>query len=235
MTGGDRAPSARTATKVSVIVPVFNGERFLTDAIQSVFAQDHRPLEVIVVDDGSTDGSAEAAGSFEGVIVVRIEHAGPAIARNAGLSVATGDVVTFLDADDRMTEGRLSSQLAYLDGHADVGCVLTRQQLSVEPGAAPIPSRRVTNGLGEPSVGSMLIRRETLERVGGLDAGSGTEWMELLFRLQDAGVRIEVAPQVGLVRRVHDDNRSRDVGALRNGLTKAIREHLVRRRAGGTT
>ena len=225
-----------TARPVSVVIPVFDGERFLADAIESVLAQDHRPIELIVVDDGSTDASAEVARSFEDVIVIRTEHAGPAAARNAGLSLATGDVVAFLDADDRMTRGRLALQVAYLERHPNVGCLLTRQELSVEPGAASIPGHRAAEDAAAPSVTSILVRRDALQRVGGLDPGFGwTEWMELLFRLQEASVRIAVTPEVGLVRRIHDRNRSRDVEELRDGLARAVRGHLDRTRAEPTT
>ena len=80
------------------------------------------------------------------------------------------------------------------------------------------------------------VRRDALQRVGGLDPGFGwTEWMELLFRLQEASVRIAVTPEVGLVRRIHDRNRSRDVEELRDGLARAVRGHLDRTRAEPTT
>ena len=85
---------------IAAIVPCFNGEAFLADALSSIRAQTRRPDEVIVVDDGSTDASAAVAESF-GVTVVRQSNQGEGAARNAGLRAATSDVVAWLDADDR--------------------------------------------------------------------------------------------------------------------------------------
>ena len=84
-----------SAPLVSVVIPVFNGERFLAAAIQSVLDQTHRPLELIVVDDGSSDGSATVARSFEGVRVIEQEHAGPGAARNRGVAAAAASCSPF--------------------------------------------------------------------------------------------------------------------------------------------
>ena len=85
---------------VSVVVPVYNGEAFLRETLDSVFAQDYDPIEVIVVDDGSTDGSARIAQSYSEVRYHWQENAGPAAARNRGIEVAQGEFVAFVDSDD---------------------------------------------------------------------------------------------------------------------------------------
>ncbi len=77
---------------VSVIVPAYNGERFLGEALQSVLAQDYAPLEVIVIDDGSTDGTAQVVQAFSPVRYVWQANQGSAVARNAGLRLASGDL-----------------------------------------------------------------------------------------------------------------------------------------------
>jgi len=100
---------------ISVIMPVYNGERFLAGALHNVFAQNYHPLEVIVVDDGSTDGSAGIIAAFgEQIRYFHQPNAGPAVARNTGLALARGEVIAFLDVDDLWPPGKLHFQMQYL-------------------------------------------------------------------------------------------------------------------------
>ncbi len=85
---------------ISVIIPAYNAGRYLGDALISVFDQDYKPIEIIVVDDGSTDNTSEVARSFKKVIYAYQSNRWPAAARNSGLAMAHGDVIAFLDADD---------------------------------------------------------------------------------------------------------------------------------------
>ena len=220
---------------VSVIIPVFNGETYLAEAIESVLAQDHRPIEVIVVDDGSTDASAEVARSFGDVILIREEHRGAAAARNTAIDRTTGSFTTFLDADDRMTPGRLSTQLEYLRTHPDVGGVLMSQELVLEEGMGVPPWVRPF-GAPDSVVGGLMItamvRSEAVRLVGGFDPSyvifHDADW---LFRLREAGVRVDALDQVGVLRRIHRANLSHQVDLLRDELARALRERLERSRA----
>lgn len=116
-----KAPKRRAgggAVRVSVILPAHNVERFIGEALRSVLGQPVRGLEVIVVDDGSTDGTAEVASAIADrrLRVLRLPaRGGPARARNAGLAAAHGRWVTFFDADDVMVENALASVVSYLD------------------------------------------------------------------------------------------------------------------------
>ena len=108
---------------VSCTVPVYNGERFLRDAVSSIIAQSHKAFEVIVVDDGSTDGTSAVARSFpEQVRYVRQENAGPAAARNRGVTEARGRFLAFLDADDLWLPDKLARQIAMLEGDPTIAC-----------------------------------------------------------------------------------------------------------------
>jgi glycosyltransferase involved in cell wall biosynthesis len=223
---------------VSVIIPVFNGERYLAEALESVFAQDHRPVEVIVIDDGSTDASAEVARSFDEVVLVVTENAGAAAARNLGLARATGTFLAFLDADDLMAPGRLTAQLGYLSAHPKTGCVLMNQELLLEPGVThPLwgPRRDHRDGPGGVPPMTALIRRATYELLGGFDSSyrvcHDTDW---LFRLQDAGVRIDVFPEVGVIRRIHGGNLTHQIDVIRLELARIVRRRIERARARGS-
>src|SRR3989441_12309052 len=115
---------------VSVVIPVYNGERYLADAIQSVRDQTYQNFEVIVVDDGSTDGSAEVAQSFgEAIRYVHQANGGVCKARNTGMAVARGGYLAFLDQDDLWLPDKLATQVAYLDSHPEVGAVYCQCQV----------------------------------------------------------------------------------------------------------
>ena len=232
----DGADLRSSAPLVSIIIPVFNGERFLAEALGSVFAQDHRPIEVIVIDDGSTDASTAVARTFDEVVLVRTGHGGAAAARNLGLAHATGSFLAFLDADDLMTPGRLTAQLEYLRTHPETGCVLMNQELLIEPGAThPLwaPSGTPQDGISGVPPMTALIRREVSELVGGFDPSyrvcHDTDW---LFRLREADVWIDVLPEVGVIRRIHGGNlthRHRDV--IRLELVRSVRGRVERQRS----
>ncbi|MFY7863796.1 glycosyltransferase [Roseateles sp.] len=109
---------------VSVIMPCFNAEHFIADALNSILAQQYPgPLEIVVVDDGSTDKSVQLASAFERVTVIRQENKGPAAARNLALENTSGDVLAFLDADDLWTPGSLQSRVEHLIKDPEVGVV----------------------------------------------------------------------------------------------------------------
>src|SRR5579863_5985852 len=118
-----------TAPLVSVVVPVYNRADMLGDAIESILAQDYDPIEIVVVDDGSEDSSFDVARSFPTVKCLRQPNTGAAAARNAGIAEATGEYVAFLDSDDLMRPSKVSTQMRYLGEHADIGCVLTFQDV----------------------------------------------------------------------------------------------------------
>src|SRR4051812_32841029 len=107
--------------RVSVVMPVYNGERFIAESVRSVLASDLTDLELLVLDDGSTDGSVAAANAAAAgdprVRIVTLPHGGVAAARNTGLHEARAPLIANLDADDVMFPHRLSRQLAFLDAH----------------------------------------------------------------------------------------------------------------------
>ena len=221
---------------VSVIVPVHNCERYLAEALSSVEAQDYRPIEVIVVDDGSDDASAEVAATFASVRCVRQEHRGAAAARSAGLAVARGAFVAFADADDVLLPDKLSVQIGHLLRHPDVGCVLALHRSVVEPGTTPPPvdAQSLATGQGKVSFMSAVVRREAVDRVGGFDATYPvSEDMEWLGRLRSADVELVVLDRVVALRRLHSANLSHDGRALLGQRMRLLRERVHRSRSSG--
>jgi glycosyltransferase involved in cell wall biosynthesis len=218
-------------TLVSVIVPVWNGARYLDAALASVFGQDHRPIEVHVVDDGSTDDTPAVAARWPEARYLRIPHGGVARARNAGLLRATGDLVALLDADDVWAGHKLRVQLEHLDAHPEHGCVIAEYRNFLEPGT-PRPAWLSARDLAETHVGgigNLVLRRAVLERLGGFDPDDPSD-LDFSLRAQAAGVVVGVVPEVLLHRRIHDRNQSAttDGAALRLRLLRAA---IARRRS----
>jgi glycosyltransferase involved in cell wall biosynthesis len=111
---------------VSCIVPVFNGERYIQQALESIHQQTYRPLEIIVVDDGSTDNTKEVVRNL-GICVQYIEQGnlGPAAARNLGINLAKGDFVALLDSDDLWHQEKLTKQMARFQAKQELDVCIT--------------------------------------------------------------------------------------------------------------
>ncbi len=121
---------------VTVVIPCFNQGRFLASAIRSVQAQSYEPLETIVVDDGSSDETAEVA-TAAGTRLIRQSNLGVGAARNAGLSSAAGEFIVFLDADDELLPGAIDSGVAFLDARPETSSVV-RQCYSMDIDGRPL-------------------------------------------------------------------------------------------------
>jgi glycosyltransferase involved in cell wall biosynthesis len=220
-----------TAPLVSVVVPVYDAAGFLREALDSVLAQDYDPFEVIVVDDGSTDGSGAIAQSYPAVQYLHQENQGPAAARNAGIAAARGELVAFADADDVQLPTRLSVQAGYLIEHPEIDATLARQVwITPPPGAVPDVVWGDLDGI--PAM-TMVVRRRTLTELGGFDPRlRGPEDTDLLIRMREGGHRFVVLPEVVMRRRYHGQNLVAgrpDVGAQ----AALIKAKLERSRAAG--
>lgn len=221
---------------VSVMIGVYDAAPYLGEAIESVLAQDYEPLELIVVDDGSTDGSGDVARGFPDVRVIRQENAGNGAARNRAVEEASGTLYAFLDADDRFTPAKLGLQKAALDDDPGLDMVFghVREFLSPEldeetramlrpPAPEPMPWTA-------PNL--MLIRREAFHRVGPFTTtvrvGVTVDWFA---RAAEAGLRYAILPEVVLERRLHTANNGLRERASRSQYIEVIRQAMERRRA----
>ena len=224
--------------RVSVVVPAFEAARFLDEAIGSIRTQTHAVDEVVIVDDGSTDETLaiahRLAATWTAVRVIAQENRGPSAARNAGLSEVEGDLVTFLDADDRMVSDRIAAQVGYLHAHPEIDVVFGQKQDELEPGAvAPVAHADRPAGARPDYVISMMVRREALERVGGFDPERRlSEEYDWLSRATAAGFRFAVIEQVLVRRRLHGANLTQDVPveSPRNDLLRIMRARVDERR-----
>ena len=176
---------------VSIIIPVYNCETYIAEAVNSALVQDYAHKEVIVVNDGSTDGTLNALRRFGNTIrVVDQVNGGPPRARNAGLAVARGDYVAFLDADDIWLQGKLSAQVAHMEANPNVGtCYVTwtvwpadvdgvfRRPTAAQQPLGPATMNAAMSGWiysrllfdSELLTSTVLIRTSVLHRVGEFD------------------------------------------------------------------
>ena len=182
---------------VSVVIPVFNGAPFIEKAVASVRGQSVRDVEMIVVDDGSTDGTQAILANLqtEGLLWFQQAHGGPARSRNRGIEAARGEYVALLDCDDVWLPDKLDVQLAVMQERPEVGVVHTDYEVVDERG---VVLERVHAGCsGEPLVqafvgghaalpSTLLIRRNVLQNVGALNADLyGSEDSDLTIRLYE--------------------------------------------------
>jgi glycosyltransferase involved in cell wall biosynthesis len=217
---------------IAVVVPVYEGERFLAAALESVRAQSRPADEVVVVDDGSTDGGAAVAvrlaRDWPALRVVRRAHAGLSATLNAGIAATRGELVTFLDCDDLMVPTRLEQQAAHLAAHPGTDVVIGREEVMVEEGAvAPAWIRAERDGTPRPAMMSLMVRRPALERVGGFDTAlrvsQDLDWM---VRARVAGLRMDTLDAVLMRRRMHGDNMVYATDDIRQGMLQVLRNRI---------
>ena len=225
------------APLVSVLIGVYDAERYLREAIESAFAQTYRPLEVVVVDDGSTDGSAEVARSYgDRVVFGRQENAGNGSARNHAVRLASGDVFAFMDADDVSLPDRVERQWAALAEDPGLDVVFGHVREFVSPELTEEQRASVRPPTPEPtpwiSANLMLVRRESFERVGPfseeLRVGVTVDWCA---RARDAGLRHVILPDVVVERRIHLTNNGIRERDSKSQYVHVLKAALDRRRA----
>ena len=220
---------------IAAIIPCYNGARYLADAIESVLSQTYRPLEVIVIDDGSTDGTPDVIRSFGGRIRSdRQRNVGVAAARNHGVRLATARFLSFLDADDLWPADKLRLQMAALESDTSLGLVTGYAEQFVSPELPEVVRSRfahVGEVLQARVAGAMLVRREDFERVGEFSAGLATgETIDWFLRAAEAGVRGVVLSNVVLRRRIHTTNHGILQRDTRGDYIRIIKSALDRRR-----
>lgn len=223
------------ATSVSVIIPVFNGELYLRAALESVFGQEHKPYEVIVVDDGSTDSTAAIVSEFKDVLYVRQSNQGVATARNKALDMARGEFIAFIDQDDVWTPNKLAVQVQYFLDHPEVQYTLTHQEFFLEPGAS-IPTWFRKELLSEPHPGfvpsTLMARRSVFEKIGKFETqyshASDSDWF---FRASQAQLATAVIPEVLLLRRIHRENESSKAKIALGELRRVVKRSIDLERA----
>ena len=214
----------RIVPQVSVVMPVYNGEKYLAEAIESILAQTFTDFEFIIVDDGSTDGSAGIARDYarrDGRLHL-LQHdgnLGGPFARNSGIAAANGTFIATMDCDDVSLPQRLERQVAYLEANPGIGLLGSRARImgaAMEPlGVTDQPVEHALIALnifigGFFTHSTTTFRRRYLEAVGGYNPKwRNAEDLELYSRLlAETDIRIANLPETLLLYRVHEDSKS---------------------------
>ena len=231
----DRKRERRHEPAISVIVPVFNGERYLAEALESIVGQTRPPEEIIVVDDGSTDRTAEVARRFP-VRLLRQANAGAAAARNAGAEAANADLLAFLDHDDLWVADKLERQMAALAADPALDMVFGHVEQFFCPSltAEQRAHYQLTPPMPAYTSPARLIRRASFAKVGPYAIGNRLgEVLEWHARAVDAGLRLAMLPGIVYRRRIHASNMGITRSQDRSDYAHVLKQILDRRRRDG--
>ena len=223
---------------VSVVIAVYNGERYLEAAIRSALGQTAPPDEIVVVDDGSADESARIARAFGPPVRCLSEpHRGVSAALNRGVEQARGTFLAFLDADDLWIEDKLARQLDALAADPSLDAVFGHVEQFPSPELPPSERPRLDERLRVAPgylAGALLIRAEAFHRVGPFDPnwqiGNFIDWY---LRAQEAGLRDAMLGAIVLRRRLHGDNMGTRERVARGAYAQILKRALDRRRSRG--
>ena len=223
---------------ISVIMPALDEERYIAEALDSVFAQDVSPIEMIVIDDGSTDNTAAILlARSEPIVVLKTDHMGPAAAKNKGLEAATGEFIAFLDSDDLWPPGTLPKLLNEIQATPDQEIVMGRCKYLVMPDAGDeeLKTQFDDDSLYGITLGAGLYRRAVFDKIGlfneDLRFSEDVDW---LMRVREDECKLRLVDFISLIYRRHANNMTRDKNIRDLGAAKVLKMSLDRRRRKGT-
>lgn len=196
---------------ISVIIPAYNRENYLVETIESVLAQDYRPIEVIVVDDGSTDGTADVAKRFSTAVRYFYQpNSGCGAALNTGVEKAEGDYLSFIGSDDLWIEKKLTLQMKELNSAPETDMMFGYVSHFYSPDLGQRERERFlcpTEKMPGYHAGTMLIRKEAFLCVGLFNAEyQAGEFIDWYSRAKEKSLRELMLPEVVMKRRIHSSN-----------------------------
>ncbi len=219
---------------VSVVIPVYNGAKYITDAVKSVLDQNVEGVELIVIDDGSTDGSA---GIIKKIVAPNLRYVfqnrqGSGAARNTGVQLGRGEYIAFLDADDLWMDGKLKRQIKTFQDHPGYDMVFGHVEFFMSEDIRPDLKRQIQvldGPLPGYLAGTMMIRRVSFERIGMFEIGWRVgEFVDWLARSRETGLKSIMLPDVLLKRRVHNSNS--DYSHKKADYVSVVKASLERKR-----
>jgi glycosyltransferase involved in cell wall biosynthesis len=225
----------RAEPAISVIIPAYNSESYVAEAIESVLRQTFSSHEIIVIDDGSTDETAVVVARYPEVRYFFQENSGIGAARNHGVQEARGRCFAFLDSDDIWTEGKLAAQVAAIQADPGVDVLYGHVRQFQSPDTSVALQRRarfVGDALPGYLPGTMMVTSDAFFRVGWFgttwDVGEAVDWH---LRAAEQDLRIVMLPDVFLLRRLHQFNQGIQRRDARTDYVRILKASLDRRRA----
>ena len=219
---------------VSVVLPTYNAQEYIAEAIESILSQHYSPLEIIVIDDGSTDNTKEILADYEDHICYSFqENAGPAAARNAGLKKASGEFIAFSDADDLWPHGKLMHQLKPMLSDAELEIVVGREKVEYLDNAREIfhGEELFMDPLVCQSMPVSLIRKSVFDKIGYFDENlfyfEDWDWH---LRAREKELKILANSEVANIHRRHASNMTHDRRKMNRYVVQLFRKAMIRRR-----
>lgn len=219
---------------ISVIIPAYNGSPFIERALKSILRQTHAATEIVVIDDGSTDDTAEVVARFgQGVKYFAKPNGGLVSTRNEGIRRVNSDFIALLDQDDWWPDDMLEKTLGYFQQNPHWQVVHGQSKVEFEPGANrdafKLPEAQLTAHF--PLVSAALFRRSAFERVGLFDGdlpiANDLDWFN---RARESDLPLLAIPDLTLHYRWHANNTTKDTQRLRTQMMMALKLSLARRR-----
>ncbi len=225
---------------VSIIMPVYNGERFIGEALDSILMQSYKNFELIVINDGSTDNTLEILQQYktrfdERLLIINQPNQGQVVAKNKGLNLARGDFISFLDSDDRWHPRKLESQIDLLLKNPSVGLCYTEAVLIDERGNQ-IGYRTVNPSyIGKCfnklimgnciTASSVLLKRECIDKVGSFDTSlTACENWDLWLRISRIS-ELKYIKKPLTYYRIHQEHMSKDLDKMRNARLQVLSKY----------
>ena len=223
--------------KISVVIPTYNSEQFIADALDSVNAQSRAVDEIICVDDASTDKTIEIIrDKFKNVTLLRNkENQGPSASRNKAIAIAQGNIISFLDADDCWTKNKTLHQSMFLESEPELEIVGGLTDFYSAEGNEPQPEGTLP---GQPHfntyLSSLLIRKKVFNSIGMFDTTMRlSEDQDWFLRAREGNTRIKITDDIVLMKRIHSTNLTRGLNFRDSAMITAIKNSLDRRRKSG--
>ncbi len=232
---------ANSIPRVSVIIPAYNGDRYIVQAVESVISQTYTNWEIIIVDDGSTDDTCQVLQPYlDRIRYVYQQNQGVAAARNCGIREAQGQLIAFLDQDDFLLSDKLAAQVALFDAQPSLGIVNSGWRIVQEQGES-IFDIKLWENLPDLDLktwvvympilpSAMMFSRQWLERVGGFDSQyDSVDDADLVLRLALSGCEAAWLPQVTVCYRQHGQNVSIQRALKQANLFIILKQNLFSR------
>lgn len=219
---------------ISVVIPVYNGEKFIFEALNSVVNQTLKPFEIIVIDDGSVDDTAKIVKQFLDVKYFYKENSGTSSSLNRGIQEVKGNLIAFLDADDFWVLDKLEKQLFFLEQNKNVDVVYGMHKRFYNKPTSELSIQEIEDSkrvLPAYFKASLLMKTSLFRKVGLFDEsikmGDFLDWYR---RASDLGVNMGILPEVVFYRRIHEENSSLKNKAHINDYVRIMKASMDRRR-----
>lgn len=224
---------------ISVIIPVYNCENYLGEAIESVLAQNYNPIEIIIVNDGSTDNTEQVAKHYSDHIkYIFQKNSGIGSARNTGVDISTGDYLAFLDSDDLWVKNKLGRQMGVVNADNSIEIIYGNVTQFFSPelfDELKLKYKCPQEPIAGKFAGTMLIKKENFFKVGKFTAhksvGVDLDWH---LRAKEENMNIKILDDILLERRIHNTNTGILQKNSRNDYIQFLKKSLDRRRKNKT-